>query len=161
LEAPIDWRDIWPWILGVLITSIIIYIIRKYLFNNKEKTKKIEPKIIIPPYIIALDQLTELENAKIWQAGRIKEYHSKISEIIRRYTENRFDFIALELATDEIISQLKNKLDNQQLSSINTLLQRADLAKFAKSKPSDDENNESMQLAKDFINETKAKINNG
>ena len=82
-------------------------------------------------------------------------------EIIRRYTENRFDFIALELATDEIISQLKNKVDNRQLSSIAILLQRADLAKFAKSKPSVEENKESMQLAKNFIHETKVNRKNG
>lgn len=160
LLAPIDWKEIFPWIIGFLLTILIIYLIRKYLFKSKEKTKKIEPKIIIPSDIIALEQLTALENAKIWQAGRIKEYYSKISEIIRRYTENRFDFIALELTTDEIISQLKHKVDNQQLSSITILLQRADLAKFAKSKPSDDENNESMKLAKYFIKETKVIISN-
>lgn len=161
LRAPIDWRDISPWIIGLLLTILTIYIIRKNLFNSKQKTKRIDPKILIPSNVIALEQLIALENAKIWQAGRIKEYHSKISEIIRRYTENRFDFIALELATDEIISQLKNKVDNQQLSSITILLQRADLAKFAKSNPSDDENKESMQLAKYFIHETKANITNG
>ncbi len=158
LQAPINWS---PWLFGILIAALVIYLFREHLFKIKEKIKKREPKIIIPADIIALEQLTAIENAKIWQAGRIKEYHSKISEIIRRYTENRFDFIALELATDEIISQLKHKVDNQQLSSITILLQRADLAKFAKSKPTGDENQESMQLAKDFIHETKANINNG
>ncbi|MBC8511081.1 MAG: hypothetical protein H8D33_05425, partial [Cryomorphaceae bacterium] len=84
------------------------------------------------------------------------------SEIIRRYTENRFNFIALELATDEIISELKSKVNNEQLASITILLQRADLAKFAKSKPDEDENKESMQLAKHFVGQTKEKkVTNG
>ena len=65
----------------------------------------------------------------------------------------------LELTTDEIISKLKNRINNDQLTSINILLKRADLAKFAKSKPSNKENLDSMKLAKHFVSETK--INNG
>ena len=91
----------------------------------------------------------------MWQKGNIKEYHSKVSEIIRRYTENRFKFIALELTTDEILEELKSMLSDKQLSDIKVLLQRADLAKFAKNKPIDTENKESMILAKQFINSTK------
>ena len=162
MQAPIGWSDIWPWLAGILILALIIYLLIKYVFNKKEKVKIKKPKMIIPADITALKQLTTLEDAKFWQAGNIKEYHTKISEIIRRYTENRFDFIALELATDEIISELKSKVNNEQLASITILLQRADLAKFAKSKPDEDENKESMQLAKHFVAQTKEKqINNG
>jgi len=155
MQAPIGWSDIWPWLFGVLILTLIMYLLRKYVFNKKEEVKIKKPKIIIAADITALKQLTVLEDAKVWQSGNIKEYHTEISEIIRRYTENRFDFIALELTTDEIISELRNKVDNEQLASITILLQRADLAKFAKSKPDENENKESMQLAKDFVGKTK------
>ncbi len=162
MQAPIGWSDIWPWLLGILILALIIYLLRKYIFNKKKKVKIKTPKIIIPADITALKQLSALEDAKVWQAGNIKEYHAEISEIIRRYTENRFAFIALELTTNEIISELKDKVDNEQLSSITILLQRADLAKFAKSKPDENENKESMQLAKNFVEKTKQRtVNNG
>lgn len=162
MQAPIGWSDIWPWLAGILILALIIYLLRKYVFNKKEEAKVKKPKMIIPADITALKQLTELEDAKVWQAGNIKEYHTEISEIIRRYTENRFDFIALELATDEIISELRGKVNNEQLTNITILLQRADLAKFAKSKPNEDDNQESMQLAKHFVEKTKQrKANNG
>ena len=161
MQAPIGWSDIWPWLAAILILALIIYLLRKYVFNKKEEVKIKKPKMIIPADITALKQLTALEDAKVWQAGNIKEYHTEISEIIRRYTENRFDFIALEITTDEIISELKDKVDNEQLASITILLQRADLAKFAKSKPDENENKESMQLAKNFIQKTKENVNNG
>jgi low affinity Fe/Cu permease len=162
MQAPIGWSDIWPWLFGILILALIISLLIKYVFNKKEKVKIKKPKMIIPADITALKQLTTLEDAKVWQAGNIKEYHTKISEIIRRYTENRFDFIALELATDEIISELKDKVDNEQLANITILLQRADLAKFAKIKPGENENKESMQLAKHFVGKTKQRtVNNG
>ena len=111
--------------------------------------------MIIAADISALKELNALEKAKIWQEGNVKEYHSQLSEIIRRYTENRFQFIALELTTDEILQELKSILSDDQLNNLSTLLQRADLAKFAKSKPIDTENIESMVLAKGFVNATK------
>jgi len=162
MEAPIGWSDIWPWVLGIILFTLIVFLLKKYIFNKKEVIKIKKPKVIIPPDITALQQLTKLDEAQVWQAGNVKEYHSEISEIIRRYTENRFNFIALELATEEIISELKSKVNNEQLASITIILQRADLAKFAKSKPEETENKESMQLAKHFVAQTKQKqINNG
>ena len=162
IEAPIGWSDIWPWILGIILFSLIVFLAKKYVFTKKEKIKIKTPDVIIPADIIALQQLIKLDEAQLWQSGNVKEYHSEISEIIRRYTENRFNFIALELATEEIISELKNKVNNDQLASITILLKRADLAKFAKGKPEENENKESMQLAKHFVSETKQKqINNG
>ena len=155
IKEPIGWSDIWPWLLAMLVTTIIIYLIKRYVFTKKEKNFNIAPKIIIPADIIAIKQLEKLENSKIWQSGNIKEYHSELSQIIRRYTENRFNFIALEITTDEIIQEMQSKLNSEQLSNIKKILVRSDLAKFAKSKPTDKENIESMILAKEFVNATK------
>ena len=160
MEAPIGWSDIWPWLLGIVLLILIAYILKKYVFTKKEALKIEKPKVIIPADIIALKELITLEKAKIWQEGKIKEYHSSLSEIVRRYTEERFQFIALELTTDEIIDELKSKLNQEQIQNLKTLLQRADLAKFAKSKPIESENTESMVLAKNFVKNTKQKKEN-
>jgi hypothetical protein len=160
IEEPIGWSDIWPWILGIVLLALIIYLLKKYVFNAKPQIKKVIPKVIIPSDVTALKELTRLNKQQLWQSGKIKEYQSELSEIIRRYTENRFNFIALELVTDEILKELKSRLNIEQLANIRTLLQRADLAKFAKSKPNDSENKESMTLAKQFVNNTKEKKEN-
>ena len=157
MKAPIGWSDIWPWILVFLALALIIFLLKKYVLNRKEKTKDITPEIITPSDIIAIKQLTELENSKIWQKGNIKGYHSELSQIIRRYTENRFNFIALEITTDEILEEIHYILSNEQLSNLRKILERADLAKFAKSKPNEKENIESMILAKEFVHSTKQK----
>ena len=47
-----------------------------------------------------------LNEKKLWQKGKTKEYHSQISEIGRRYIENSLS-CALELTTKEIIQNLK------------------------------------------------------
>jgi len=155
IEEPIGWSDIWPWLLGVIALVLIIYLLKKYVFTKKEKKIIAKPKVIIPADVTALEELTKLGKQQLWQSGKIKEYQSELSEIIRRYTEKRFSFIALELATDEILKELKSRLNAEQLANIRRLLQRADLAKYAKSKPNDSENKESMTLAKQFVNNTK------
>ena len=45
----------------------------------------------------------------MWQEGKLKQYHSEISEIIRTYLEKRFQILALELPTFDILKNLKNK----------------------------------------------------
>tara|TARA_B100001059_G_C17659974_1_gene488955 strand:- start:56 stop:910 length:855 start_codon:yes stop_codon:yes gene_type:complete len=160
MEAPISWSDIWPWLVGILFFALIVFLLKKYVLNKKEEIKSEKPKVIIPADIIALKELITLEKAKIWQEGKIKKYHSSLSEIVRRYTEQRFQFIALELTTEEIIDELKSKLKQEQIQNLKTLLERADLAKFAKSKPTENENKESMHLAKSFVNNTKQKKEN-
>ena len=125
LEEPIGWNDIWPWLSGFLLLFLLLYFLKKYLSKNKKEDLPIIKEVTI------------------------------VADIIRRYLENRFKINALELTTDEIIDSLKNNTDNQQLINLKLLLQRADLAKFAKSKPIDTENKESMSLSKQFVNLTK------
>ena len=160
INEPIGWSDIWPFVLVVLIIILIIYLLKKYVFKVKEKIITTKPKIIIPPGVVALQELEKLEKDKIWQQGNIKEYHTQLSEIIRRYCEDKFQFIALELTTNEILEELKIILDNTQINNLKLILQRADLAKFAKSKPINTENIESMVLAKEFVDSTKEETKN-
>ena len=160
INEPIGWSDIWPFIFAVLIIILIIYLLKRYVFKAKEKIITTKPKIIIPPGVIALQELEKLEKDKIWQQGNIKEYHTQLSEIIRRYCEDKFKFIALELTTNEILEELNIILTNTQINNLKLILQRADLAKFAKSKPINTENIESMVLAKEFVNSTKEETKN-
>ena len=160
IKEPIGWSDVWPWILAILILILIGFIIKKYLFSKKEDKQIIKPKVIIPADIVALKELNKLEDEKKFEKGNIKEYYSQLSEIIRRYIELRFKFIALELTTNEILQEVKPILDKQIFNNLEILLQRADLAKFAKSEPSETENMESMILAKEFVNNTKEKRKN-
>ena len=78
IEEPIGWSYIWPWLLGILILSLIIFILRKYVFNKNKPSIIIKPKVIIAADISALKELNALEKAKIWQEGNVKEYHSQL-----------------------------------------------------------------------------------
>ncbi len=60
IEEPIGWSDIWPWLLGILILSLIIFILRKYVFNKNKQPIIVKPNVIIAADISALKELNAL-----------------------------------------------------------------------------------------------------
>ena len=136
----------------VLLLIAIAYLIYKYL----QKKEIIKPKVIVPIHIRALNKLQNIKKQKLWQKGKLKEYYSGISTIIREYTELRFRFNALELPTSDILSKLKKiKVEKDIIISLEITLKRADNIKYAKGLSLEDENKEVMELSVNFIKKTK------
>jgi hypothetical protein len=155
----IDWlKDHIYWVygtlVGVLVTILIIYLVKRYRKNKPEVVVVEAPKI--PAHIIALEKLEKLKNEKLWQEGRLKQYHSALSEIVREYVENRFKIQALEQTTDEILFGFRNlSIDDESKQRLKQLLVLSDMVKFAKEQPLPNENEMSMTNAFDFVNGTK------
>ena len=146
-------------ILIILLAILLLILLAIYLYrkNQKKKLKQVERKriYIIPPHVKALTELHALEDKKLWQQGLIKEYHSGITEIIRRYFEDRFKILALESSTTEIMDQLTRVVLPQEIYRIvNDFLNNADLVKFAKYKPLPVVNEEMMKQAVDIVENT-------
>ena len=140
------------WIIGILLLLFLIYyLIKKYKKGESIITKR---KIIVPPHITALNKLENLQKKKLWQKGELKEYYSELSLVLREYTENRFNFPALELPTSDITKNLK-KIDSNILSKLEFVLLKADNIKYAKGLSLEEENKESMKKSKEFILLTK------
>ena len=67
----------------------------------------------------------------------------------------RYHLNALEMTSGELIDELRKYESNISLETIISILNTADLAKFAKYEPSGEENSMSMKNAVSFINLTK------
>ena len=148
------------WIIVCIISAGILYtayyFIAKYYKKRKEELLKNRPAVVIPPYQTALIKLNELEQKHLWQNGLIKEYHTDITEIIRKYFEGQFRLPALELTTSEIINLLgKNEIFSRIKDLTFRFLSNADMVKFAKFVPMDHVNDEMMKQAKEIINTTR------
>ena len=159
LDDNIGWSDIWPWLVLILIILLSIFIYKKY-FNKKKKTVVVKKNIQTPAHILALNALKKLENKKLIDKKDIKEYYSSISEIIRRYIENRFNFPALELTTYEILNIITAIIKKEESISLKNILEISDLVKFAKKIPDQIENVKNLNLATDFVKKTKKEIIN-
>ena len=112
-------------------------------------------KPLDPPHITAIAALIALKHKKLWQQGKVKEYHSVISDILRDYIEGRYTIGAPEMTTPEIINSLKGILTAKELSKVEDMLSLSDLVKFAKWTPESEQNEEVLDNAYNFIEQTK------
>ncbi|MDP1677185.1 MAG: hypothetical protein Q8L88_10005 [Bacteroidota bacterium] len=157
LTVPISAEEIALYAGIVFALAGIGYGIYYYIQQKKKKAGLIaEIKPTIPPHVLALIQLEELEVKRLWQSGEIKAFYSEATEIVRRYFELRYSFIALEMTTGEVMDQLeKFKLEKNIFASINQFLSDADLVKFAKYQPIASENEQVLGQARSIVEQTK------
>lgn len=148
---------LWLYILiGVIVLGIIGFGL--YLtFFSKKSIKNILPKTKPKPlHERTLEKLKLLDEKKLWQRDEIKEYFIELTDILRDYMEQRYAVKAMESTSDEIISQLTHlQTDPDLISKIAFILEVADMAKFAKSKPLPNENTLAMNYAINYVEATK------
>jgi hypothetical protein len=162
-ELKITFAEVLPYIIvGLLLLAIVLFYLR-YLRRKKvvPEVPQAPPAPLIPPHLIALEQLDELIREKLWQQGKIKLYYSRLTDILRQYIESRFKVPAMEQTTEDIIRDLKrgNHVRDEIRDELQGLLQLADLVKFAKWNPVAEENEASQQSAYDFVLRTKPVVN--
>ena len=127
-----------PWVhyiwkaLGVLCLLALAYFIWKNW--QKKADEKLEPLILLTAEQKALKELQELKSRELMKLGLVREHFFELSEIFRRYMENRYRFPAQEWTTEEIISHFKglSDLNEKQKLQARTILTESDKVKFAK-----------------------------
>jgi len=159
-EPKFDWLGLLKIILlvllihGLLVIALIFY--RKYKKDKPVFENKIQEQLL-PPYVVALNQLDKIKQAKPWQQGRSKEYHTDLTDVIREYIERVFLIKSMEMTSEEILDQLNilRKEEKSAYIGLKQILQLADLVKFAKWNPTPDEHELSLRNAYLFVNLTK------
>ncbi|NBC58601.1 MAG: hypothetical protein GVY05_10025 [Bacteroidetes bacterium] len=136
-EEPFEIQSwIWWTLLAIVVALGLIFVFFKF------KKKKDVKKKRIPPYQRAIQSLQDLDNSKLIDDRNLKEYYSQLTEISRRYLEEKVEIRALEYTSNELVDELESRRQSQKLNisqdlidDFKKILQRADLAKFAKSAP--------------------------
>ncbi len=125
-------------LVALTVIGLVIYLI----ISRKRKEEKIVSSNLLPPDEEAVSKLKILDEKLLWQNNKVKEYYSELTEIVRCFIENELELPALETTTDEVLEMLKsfkNKYEippsKEAVGKLKSLLEEADLVKFAKSKP--------------------------
>ncbi len=158
IGEPYTLGEIIPWVLlALLAVALIVFAVYYYKRRkNNQPLFKAKPKPLPPPDVEAIDKLEALRLARIWQSGKIKLYHSSLTDIMKNYLKRRFGFDAPEMTTGEIIAELTDKSVNEEAKNkLQGVMQLADLVKFAKAQPTPLENDLSLEHCLDFVKETK------
>lgn len=160
LSLPITAEEIALYVAIVLALAAAGYGIYYYIRRRKKTGVVVqEEKPNIPPHVMALLQLDELEAKGLWQKGEVKPFYSEATEIVRRYFELRYGILALEMTTGEVMEQLKKfSLGNGIFTEIERFLSDADLVKFAKYQPVASENERVIPGARTIVETTKPAI---
>ena len=125
-----------------------------WLFRKRSSSKKDIPAI--PCHIEAFTAINALAGENLPAKGRHKEFFNRLSLILRHYIESRFTIKAPEQTTEEFFADLRaSDLFNQdQKDRLRHFLSRSDLIKFAEAQPTEGETSQSLDLCRDFIEQT-------
>lgn len=118
------------------------------------KVEESEPPLL--PHQLALSQLDALIAEELPKKGMTKEFYQRISDILRRYIENRFGVHAPGQTTEEFLVEHRESsfLSTAHRYLLSEFLQHCDLVKFAEHQPDEEELEKTITTCRGFINET-------
>jgi hypothetical protein len=149
-------QDHWPWIAGGAAIVAILTALILFLIKRKRRPKPVAPEPPKAPlHVRTLLALEALQQKKLWEQDRQKEYHSELTDILRGYIEERFGVRALEQTTDELLASLRlSSMPTASREQLAQVLRLADMVKFAKWKALPAENEQAIAAAIRLVQET-------
>jgi hypothetical protein len=156
-NAPVTFAEIIPWLVITLVAAAVIYLLARFLPRNPLRRLVRPPAPKEPAHITALRDLQALRADELWQKGEIKEYYSRLSDILRRYIDNRYAISSPELTTDETVRMLHRAsvTTPAQMALVKEILSVSDMVKFAKYIPDGGSNDVMHENAVRFVEETR------
>jgi hypothetical protein len=147
------------WVLGslaaLLLAALIgFFVARWYKRRPKQAAPPPPPR---PPWEVALEELAKIsrEKQKLIAEDKQVELVDRVSDVVRHYLGQRYDFNGLESTTDEVALRLKKvKLRGITHADVVALLSESDLAKFAKHQPDEAECDRLLESGKKIVTAT-------
>lgn len=161
-----DWAKFFTILLIVLLVAILGFLAWKYLLPYIQKKRKAKqegiiipdkPEVVLPIDVIAINKLDEIKAKRIWKdSSRVKEYYTDVTDTLREYFCSRFNINAMEMTSDEILDELKYNTEAMPIiPELKSILNKADMAKFAKATPTDEDCETSLANAYLIVSRTK------
>lgn len=142
-----------PWIIGAVALLALLGII--YFLRKKKKVPKpVQQQVSkLTPIEEAMQALNELKKEDL----QVKQYYTRLNDILRWYVFRKFNFSSLEKTNDELVMQLKQtRLSHPDYTTLAQALRMVDFVKFAKYTPSVEEQEETFQVIKNSISRLEA-----
>ena len=152
IKPPIEIVNYWLWFwfaVGVLLLAAVIIGLALY-FGLRRKQIAAPPPL--PPHVRAKHKLEEA----LALIAQPKPFCILVSDTIRFYLEERFEFRAPERTTEEFLYELQKTdlLLPDQKESLGEFLKRCDLVKFARYEPREPELRDMHESAVRLVEET-------
>lgn len=153
------WDFVPVWLIVTIVVLALLAVAAYFAikhFRNHKVEEVLPPAKRIPPYQLAMQELQELREKKLWQQGQEKQYYTRLVDILRQYIDSRFGINAMEMTSSQILDALRRNNDAREVNKyLNEILAMADFVKFAKMRPMPDDNERVMRQAFDFVELTR------
>jgi len=152
LKPPIDIPNGWLWFWAVLII-VVLAVILYFIWRRRQKQQSVPPVVrVIPPHERARQKLEEA----LALFGQPRPFCILVSDTVRQYLEERFNFHAPERTTEEFLYELNatDLLLPDQKASLGEFLSVCDMVKFARYEPGQPELQALHESAMRLVDET-------
>jgi hypothetical protein len=129
-DVPVrSYRLLWL-LLGLAALVVAALGVRRYLANRRARLPPPPPR---PLRERTREALEALRAEALLTRGLVREYHFRLSDIVRGYLGERFGFEALECTSGELLSQVE-RLDppGVEARALQRFVDQCDVAKFAR-----------------------------
>jgi hypothetical protein len=145
-ELPVrTWRLVWALLIGLAV-ALLAYGVMRYL--RRPRPVVLEPeKPKAPLHVRANQALDALAAANLPGQGRSREFYFRLSEIVRSYLGERYDFEALESTTPELLEALRSKhTPGLPMAELTAFANESDFVRYAKAAPGPDACKAALEL---------------
>lgn len=159
IKGPLALARDWGRLLLWAVLAVVALLALRWLWGRRSSSGEESRAIPIPParpfHELAYEALDALEASTLLEQGRVKEFHIRLSEIIRTYVEGQLRVPAMELTTGEVVAGLREAALGAEISgAFKDFLERCDLVKFAKFRPSPEESLELLSDGRSLVDRT-------
>jgi hypothetical protein len=124
---------------------------------RRKRTLEAPPGPVLPAHEIAYLELQRLLDEKLAERGLLKLYYARISDILRKYLEDRFAVPASTLTTQEFFATISRNspFGPEQQNLLDAFLGHCDLVKFAELQPAPQDLQKTLDACRAFIEATR------
>ncbi len=120
--------------LSAALVLVLLLVAGIMFWLHRRRTRHLTAAPPKPAHQRAFEELEALTRDQLLEKGIIREYFFRLSEIFRRYIEQRFHIPAVERTTEELLPDIitSREFSSAIKAEIRDILRFADLVKFAK-----------------------------
>jgi hypothetical protein len=122
------------WIVGAtILATLAVLLLWRWLKGRPRRVKPVFVAPRAPAHERALAALEALQREDLPGQSRHKEFHFRLSEILRDYLGERFGFLALDMTTEELLATLeRTSTPGLQYARFEAWCREGDLVKYAR-----------------------------
>lgn len=152
IKPPVEIPSGWAWLAWLLAAAILAALAVWAWRRWRKQRARLPAAVVIPPHVRAKQKLAEA--LALIQDARL--FCIVVSDALRVYLEERFNYRAPERTTEEFLVELQSStsLYPDQKQSLAEFLENCDLVKFARFEPTETALRELHESALRLVEET-------